>query len=365
LTQYTKNATLYYYKKYLPEYNMGLFRPNIEKLIDNDDVDGLLKQIKNRRADIRLGSFLALSRKQDPKIIEQLKTLLKDPDPRVRAVATLKFGDFSQEGIIENLRTIIISGSQREKIEALRLIASKGETDDPDISKILFLALNDGKMMIQLEAMKTMGAIKDKYSVKHLIEKLDERKYQTRLEAVKALGQIRDLSSTDPLIGSLIDNNIEVRRAAQEALRKIGTDKALNAINDAPFMLLVKRMTEGEAIRRDTVRQIGYLKMREALPLLQKACIDEFKNIRLESVHSIGILREPGAVHTVVKLLDDPFYDVRIEAVRALEKIFSKESLAGLEKAMKDSNKNVRLEAQQAFYSLKNRIEKAEEFKMI
>jgi HEAT repeat protein len=113
------------------------------------------------------------------------------------------------------------------------------------------------------------------------------------------------VSSTDPLIGSLIDNNIEVRRAAQEALRNIGTEKALNAISDAPFMLLVKRMTEGEAVRRDTVRQIGYLKMREALPLLQKACIDEFKNIRLESVHSIGILRAPSAVSTVVKLLDD------------------------------------------------------------
>jgi HEAT repeat protein len=110
---------------------MGIFRPNIEKLIDNDDVEGLLKLITHRRPDVRLGAFLALSRKRDDSIIEKLKTLVRDPDPKVRAIATLRFGDFDQEGIIENLRTIIISGSPREKIEALRLIASKGATTTP------------------------------------------------------------------------------------------------------------------------------------------------------------------------------------------------------------------------------------------
>jgi HEAT repeat protein len=56
---------------------------------------------------------------------------------------------------------------------------------------------------------------------------------------------------------------------------------------------------------------------------------------------------------------------VRIEAVRALEKIFSKESLKGIEKAMKDSNKNVRQEAQRSFYSLKSRLDKAEEYNLL
>ena len=66
-----------------------------------------------------------------------------------------------------------------------------------------------------------------------------------------------------------------------------------------------------------------------------------------------------------MKLLDDPYHDVRVEAVKALEKIFSRQSLIGIEKAMKDSNKNVRTEAQKAYYSLKNRLDRAEQFNML
>lgn len=340
---------------------MGLFTPNIENLIDNDDVDGLLKLISHRKADIRLAALLTLSRKKDEKILEKLKVLLKDPDPKVQAIATLKFGELGGVNIISNLRNIILNGSQRDKIEALRLIASKGKTDNAEISKLLYLALQDKRQLVQIEAIRTMGMTKDFYSEKHLVDKLDDRSSHIRLEAVKALGDMGLESSTDPLIGSLIDNNYEVRKAAQEALRKIGTDKAINAVSDAPFMLLVKRMTEGEAVRRETTIQIGVKRIKEGIPLLQKACMDEFKNIRLEAVKALGLLRDKTAVHTMVRLLDDPYFDVRIEAVRALEKIFDRNAMLGLEKSMnKDSNRVVRKEAQKAYYSLKSRLERAD-----
>lgn len=339
---------------------MGLFTPNIEKLIDNDDVEGLLKLISHRKADIRLAALLTLSRKKDEKIIEKLKVLLKDPDPKVQAIATLKFGELGGVSIIGNLRNIILNGSQRDKIEALRLIASKGKTDNAEISKILYLALQDKRQLVQIEAIRTMGAVKDIYSEKHLIDKLDDRSSHIRLEAVKALGDVALETSIDPLIGSLIDNNYEVRKTAQDALRKVGTDKAINAISDAPFMLLVKRMTEGEAVRRETTIQIGVKRIREGIPLVQKACMDEFKNIRLEAVKALGLLRDKSAVHTMVRLLDDPYYDVRLETIHALEKIFDHNALLGLEKAMnKDSNRVVRKEAQKAYYSLKARLERA------
>ncbi len=343
---------------------MGLFTPNLEKLIDNDDVDGLLKLVSHRKADIRLAALLTLSRKKDEKIIEKLKVLLKDPDPKVQAIATLKFGELGGTNIMGNLRSIIINGSQRDKIEALRLIASKGKSDNAEISKILYLALQDKRQIVQIEAIRTMGAVKDPYSDKHLIDKLEERNSHIRLEAVKSLGEIGTEPCVDPLIGSLIDNNYEVRKAAQDSLKKIGTEKALNAVSDAPFMLLVKRMTEGEAVRRETTIQIGIKRIREGIPLLQKACTDEFKNIRLEAVKALGLLRDRKAVHSMVRLLEDPYFDVRIEAIRALEKIFDHEALAGLEKAMnKDGNRVVRKEAQKAYYSLKVRLEKAEAIK--
>lgn len=339
---------------------MGLFTPNIEKLIDNDDVEGLLKLIEHRKPEIRLRAFLALSRKKDEKVIEKLRTLLQDPDPKVQAVATLRFGEIEKSTVLSNVRRIILNGTQREKIEALRLIASKGKTDNPEISKILYLALQDKRQLVKIEAMRAMGAVKDIYSEKHLVEMLENKSSQIRAEAVKALGEIATETCVDPIIGSLIDNSQDVRRAAHDALKKIGTPKALNAIHDAPFMLLVKRMTENEAVRRETVIHIGSKRIREAVPLLQKACFDEYKNIRLEAVKALGLIREKSAVPTMIKLLDDPYYDVRLETVRALENIFDQNALEGIEKAMKhDKNRIVRQEAQKAYYSLKSRLDAA------
>lgn len=340
---------------------MGIFGPNIEKLIDNDDVEGLLKLVTHRNPKHRLGALLALSRKRDESILAKLRPLTDDPDARVKTIATLKFGEIEDPKVLENLRSIIITGTQTEKIEALRVLGGRGQTDNAEISKILYLALNDKNQVVRIQSIRTMGAIKDRYSVKHLIDSLDEKKYQIRLEATKALGIIGAEACVEPLIGSLVDNHVEVRKAADAALRQIGTEKAMNAVTDAPFMLLVKKMTENESVRLETVINIGKLKIKEGAPLLQKSCMDEYKNIRLESLRAIGQLRDKSSVDTVVKLVEDPFYDVRLEAVHALEKIFHPTALRGIEKALKDSNKNVRQEATRAYNSLKTRLEKAEQ----
>jgi HEAT repeat protein len=337
---------------------MGIFSPNIENMIDSNDTDGLLKLIEHKKPNIRLKAFLALAKDKNQEVLLELRKLLNDPDPKVRTIATLKFGEFGDESIFENFRSIILSGNQRDKIEALRILAARGETNEPNISNILFLALKDKRMLIRIEAIRTMGAIKDRHSVRHLIDVLDSKNYNVRLIATRALGEIGGDLAVDPLISSLVDNSVEVRRAAHDALRKIGTPHAMNALDDATFKLLVKRMTEGESIRRETVKSIGQLKLREGAPLLKKACSDEYKNIRLEAVRSIGLIRDKSSVETVNKLLDDPYHDVRLEAVRTLEKIFDPLALRGLEKAMGDKNTNVRDEAKQSYSSLKTRLGK-------
>jgi HEAT repeat protein len=336
---------------------MGIFGQNIEKMIDSNDTDGLLKLIEHKKPNIRLKAFLALAKNKNEEVLLKLRKLLSDPDPRVKTIATLKFGEFGDKSVFENFRSIILSGNQREKIEALRILSARGKTDEPQISNILFLALKDKRMLVMIEAIRTMGAIKDRHSVKHLVDILDSKNYNIRLIATRALGEIGGDLVVDPLISSLVDNNVEVRRAARDALKRIGTDKAVNALNDATLNLLVKRMTEGESVRRESVKSIGQMKLKEGAPLLKKACSDEYKNIRLEAVRSIGLIRDKSSVETVVKLLDDPYFDVRLEAVRTLEKIFHPLALKGIEKAMNDKNTNVREEAKRSYYSLKTRLE--------
>ncbi|HOF14921.1 MAG TPA: HEAT repeat domain-containing protein, partial [Spirochaetota bacterium] len=83
---------------------MALFTPNIDKLREKNDIQGLLKLTKHRKAEVRLNALLALVKTRDQSVTQELKKLINDPDPRVRTIATIKFGDINDPAIIENLR---------------------------------------------------------------------------------------------------------------------------------------------------------------------------------------------------------------------------------------------------------------------
>jgi HEAT repeat protein len=154
----------------------------------------------------------------------------------------------------------------------------------------------------------------------------------------------------------LTDSNPEVRKSAEESLKKVGTDKALGALRDAPFMLIVKNMNESVSKRLTTVINIGKQKKEFGLPLLHKACYDEYKNIRIEAIKSIALLRDESSLSTLIELLSDKYYDVRIESIKTLTRYNSMIALNALKQARNDPNTNVKLEAKRAYAALSSRM---------
>lgn len=340
---------------------MSIFRPNIDKYINEKNIPGLIKCTTNRNPEIRLEAFNSLFDivKYDKKsidILDALRKLKKDRDIHVRNTAILKLAEIGDEGMLEDMRLIMIEGTQNDKCDVLRIIASRGKSD-PEVSNIIVLALNDKKGIVQLEAIRTIGVLRDKTAIFHLEEKLHDIRYQIRLEAIRALGMIESDDAVDLLIGSLTDNRHEVRRAAREVMENIGTDKAIKALSDAPLMMMVKRMNEGVASKVDALIYIGKHRFKDALPLVHKATSDEYKNVRLEAVKALNMMRDRNSISTMARMTNDPYFDIRLEAVRALEKIVDPASLNALEKAKEDLNKSVREEAKKAYYYLQTRLE--------
>lgn len=343
---------------------MGLFTPKIDKLVEEGDWDKVAKLLKHKKPEVRKEAFLILLNKirnhTDP-VYDKLRGMMDDPDPGIRTIAVLKFAERGEEGLFKKVHSIILDGSQKDKIDALRILASRGFSEDEAITQVLVLALNDKKPLVQIEAIRTMGALKDKLSIWHLTNCAHDTRHTIRLEAVHALGKIGGDEVVDPLIGALLDNNAIVRKTAREALESLTSEKAKSALNDAPFMLLVKLMNEGMTQRLDTIKYIATQKRTDGLPLLHKACSDEYKNIRIEAIKSIGILRDRTAIPVISQTLHDTYYDVRIEAVKTLEKLGGQLSLLALEKALNDPNSNVRKEASNSYYALKAKLEAKEE----
>ncbi|HPV42527.1 MAG TPA: HEAT repeat domain-containing protein [Spirochaetota bacterium] len=337
---------------------MSLFRPNIEKFISENNIPGLIKCTTYRDPEVRLKAFLNLVAREEktPEIINALRKMKNDKDVRVRNAAILKLAEVGDEGILDDLHSIMVEGSQNDKIDALRILADRGKTD-AQASSLIVLALNDKKGMVQLEAIRTLGALKDHTSIVHLEEKLHDTRHQIRLEAVKALGAIQTDDAIELLIGSLTDNKLEIRRAAREIMESIGTDRAKKALNDAPLMMMVKRMNEGVASKVDALTYIGKHRFADALPLVHKATSDEYKNVRFEAVKALAQMRDRGSINTLARMINDPYFDIRLEAVKALERIIDPASLKPLEKAKEDLNKSVREEAKKAYYTIQTKLE--------
>jgi HEAT repeat protein len=333
-------------------------KPNIEKIKDAGQIDRLIQLLNHRKAQIREAAMVALYEiaGTDINVIEKTRFLLKDKDMKVRHRAALIFARMGDTGIIDNLNDVIAHGTVNEQVEVLRLLPHYYSKEDENITRILALALKDKKTSVQVEAIRSIGEMEIETMAFYLLEFANHSVAKFRLETVIALGRIKNPMGVDVLIGALTDSSPEVRKIAEESLKKVGTEKALGSLRDAPFMLMVKNMNESVSKRLTTVVNIGKQKKEFGLPLLHKACFDEYKNIRIESIKSISILKDNSSLPTLIELLQDKYYDVRIESIKALTRFNSTVALHALKSARNDPNTNVKLEAKKAYAALSSRM---------
>ncbi len=333
-------------------------KPNVDKIKNAGQIDRLILLLKHRKSQTREAALVALSEigGSDSSVIEKMRSLLSDKDTKVRHRAALIFARMGDAGIIENLNEIITHGTVNEQVEVLRVLPHYYSKENENITQILALALKDKKHSVQIEAIKSIGEMEIETMAFYLLDFANHSVAKFRLETVIALGRVKNPMGIDVLIGALTDSSPEVRKIAEESLKKIGTEKALSSLRDAPFMLMVKNMNESVSKRLTTVVNIGKQKKEFGLPLLHKACFDDYKNIRIESIKSIAILKDNSSLPTLIELLNDKYYDVRIETIKALTRFNSIVALNALKTARNDSNTNVKFEAKRAYAALSSRM---------
>jgi HEAT repeat protein len=341
---------------------MSIFKPNIDKLKKAGDTSGLARCLSHRNADVRYAAFSALASRKDlnDDIVAKLKSMTGDLSQKVRTITTLKFAGKGDKTVTENLTEIINTGSQNEKIELLRVIASRGKSVDEAIVRVIALAIVDKKELVKLEAIQTAGIIGSSHFVPNLLKCLHDNLHSIRIEAAKALFKIGGPDSIDHLIGLLVDRNPDARTTAYSYLSSIESERARKALHDHNFQQLVNGMNNIESKRKETTEKIGAKKIREGLPLLYTALQDEYKEVRVEALKAIAVFRDPASIPFVAKLLEDKYSDARLEAVKTISGIISDSSLELLENAMVKGDRNVREEARKAVYRLRELLNPAD-----
>ncbi len=336
------------------------WKPDIARLLEAGKIKKIYKYLRHRKSDVRIEAFNALYSlyKKDPDLVEleKLRVALKDKDRITKNNAIISFARLGDTTIMDELYKIVVNGGIDEQIEVLRLLPHYYTADDDRITNILALGLNAKRFSVQLEAIRSIGDMLIESMAHTLFDFTHHPNSKIRLDSIIALGKLKTPSSIDYLKGALTDSSPDVRKAAEYSLKAIDTPEAIDALKDAPFLLMVKNMNESVAKRLLTVTNIGKARKLIGLPLLHKACFDEFKNVRFEAIKSIALLKENSSVDILLELMNDHYYDVRIEAIKALSRYDSPRILEALDKAKNDPNYNVRSEAKRAYYAMNIRL---------
>ena len=269
---------------------MGFFKPNIEKMLNRQDVEGLIKALKHKDFEVRKRAADALSKIGDAKAVESLIGALRDEYLGVRMEAAKVLGKIGDAGTVEPLITAMadkntdvrktsekalvdiagrIGPAAKAVIPALR--AALGD-NNPKVREASARALD--KIGVDEEATRAalMERLKDsnakvrnaaavaiggelgniypdverlhtdcrwdavprlvkigKAAVPALVVTLNyqgRNSSSVRGGAAEALGKIGDARAVEPLIQALKDKDDDVRRNAAEALGKIGDVRA-------------------------------------------------------------------------------------------------------------------------------------------
>jgi len=167
---------------------MIFFKPNIGKMLNRQDVEGLIKALKHKDYRVPREAAKALGEIGVP-ALERLIQALKDKDKDVRTRATWALGYIKDAKALEAL------------IQALK---------------------NDEIEYVRGGAASALGEIGDTIALEPLIHALKDKDEFVREQAAEALGEIGDARAVEPLIKATRSRVDELRWAAEDALESIG-----------------------------------------------------------------------------------------------------------------------------------------------
>jgi len=324
--------------------SMGIFKPDVQRLDKERNISGLLKCLEHRNTDVRYSAFVALAHgiELSDEVSERLKQMVHDPDPWVRTLAVLRFAGLGDERVSDSLLEIMDEGTVNNRIELMKVIASRGVSDDAGVLQAIVIGLGDRKEVVRDFAIRAALAVKSRHLMQYLGDLLHEKHHKLRIMAAKSLFEIGGDDSADYLISLLADKNEDVQTAARSYLSEIKVEYVQKALHDAAFKNLVAGMTGREPEREKTAAYIGTEKIREGLPLLHRGCRDKYKGVRVESLRSMAKFKDQASIEFAERLLDDKFHDVRLEALNTLEAIGGIRAWKAVEIALEDKNREVR-----------------------
>ncbi|MFH0878771.1 MAG: HEAT repeat domain-containing protein [Lentisphaerota bacterium] len=221
-------------------------------------IDPLIASLNDENTDVRSNAAEALGELKDPRAVEPLTQLLRDPSlsraaawalgeiKDSRAVPSLiqSLGSENQ-GIRENAASALshigavavepmMASLKTGSAEARQSGAwALGEIKDHRAMPLLMELLKDEDMLVRAKALEALGSIASPLSYDAIHSMTRDGKPLVRAKAIQALALLHNPESTKTMIEALHDDNNFVRESAAEALGDLGNPRAIEPLIEA------------------------------------------------------------------------------------------------------------------------------------
>lgn len=207
----------------------GILKPNVEKMTQRKDVEGLARALKHRDSGIRASAASSLAAVGDSRALEPLLETLSDENDDVRAYVASALGHLQDPRAVEPLiRMLEQDSNDRNRGMA---VSALGQIGDARAVEPLLRALEDKDASIRRSAAMWLKDVPHPASVQPLIQALQDDDTGVRVHAALSLGRIGDPIAVEPLNQALDDPNKNVRGAADRALKEMGAYVQLEGIH--------------------------------------------------------------------------------------------------------------------------------------
>ena len=263
-------------------------------------------------------------RGEDRREAGPVRPFLADPDPEVRARASLALGRIGRQEDVSRLVERL--GDTDATVRATAAFAL-GLNADPDAAAPLRDALTDPDAPVRASAARALGRVDAPGNAAALVSLIRDDEGAPVREALYALWRLRDPATADAVLERTADPDPELRRAAAYCLMRMVGPAAVGATP----------VPGGTDLPPDA-RQ-------KAAAALTVLAADGDGRIRELAARGLGGPDLPGAAGILVGLLDDPAWRVRVNVLISLRNLGGAFDPEVLSASLDDPSPNVRLAA--------------------
>jgi HEAT repeat protein len=298
------------------------------------NVNGLIKLLGDRDAEIREASARALGELGFPRVIGPLCRALTDTEwmVRISVIEALAMTRDAKgiEALVEMLKDEIPAVAQ----SAAKALVSYG----PQAVNSLARVLTEREPHAREQAVRALGQIQDERVIPALSTALNDAEPSVRNTLAVTLGKMGEGYVIPALCQLLQDTDPAVVQSAIAAIEKIGLpanplEQAIYAVAKRDWVRAVVlgsasvesltralRSTD-EEVRREAARSLGLIGDSQAIKPLTESMQDERWFVRETAALALGRIKDPGVMEVLISALRDNSAGAREAAAKALGEI--------------------------------------------